>query len=435
MKAKSCRPGAARAGAAQPPLSQRGLLLLFAAEGLLNQTAVAINGYANPLYATQLGASQGQIGLVSSVPPLAAFLTLLPVGLLSSRMPSSRTLPVSLAVFMGAAYGLYAAVPFLGGGALAFYFLFLALTTGLVSTYTAQWQALFADTTPQESRNEILTFRTRLCYLPSVTVPLLCGGILAALPAGRPRLAAYQALFVLCGALFLAQAFILRRIPVAPRPRADAAPMLREIPAALRTMAGSRAFRSFFFAILFFYATWYLDYGTWYLAETLYGGMSERHLGYFSALYSLSQFATLGLFARMNRRRGVQFTLLFGIAGLTLCPLAVFSAPLAPAGLRPWVFMAVGVVFNTAPCCIPICVLQMLLSVIPQERRALNISLYTMATCALQTVVPYLGNGLYRYWGADQAAMIRFYLFVMLMRCAAFALFFRRYRRARGGRA
>lgn len=406
-------------------------MLLFAAEGMLNQAVIAINGYANQLYASQLGASQQQIGLVSSIPSLAAFLTLLPIGLLSSRTSSSKTLPVALAVFMGGMYGLYAAVPLLGQGAMLFYFLFLALTTGLISTYTAQWQALFADAVPQESRNKVLTLRTRLCYLPSVLIPLICGGILAALPAGQQRLKAYQVFFALCGVIFLSQACLLRQIPVPSKESAGVkVSLLREIPAALLEMARSKAFRSFFFAILFFYTTWYLDYGTWYLAETLYGGMNERHLSYFSALYSLSQFATLGLFARMNQQRSVHFTMLFGIAGLALCPLAVCAAPLFPAPIRPWVFILIGVMFNTAPCCIPLCVLQMLLSVIPQEHRTLNISLYTMATCALQAIVPYLGNGLYQHLGGNQTAMIQFYLFVMVMRLAAFALFFRIYRKS-----
>lgn len=143
--------------------------------------------------------------------------------------------------------------------------------------------------------------------------------------------------------------------------------------------------------------------------------MKELHLSWFSALYSLSQFLTLGIFARMNHRHSVHFTILLGIAGLALCPLAVILSVHIQSSLRPWVFMLLGVLFNTTPACIPLCVVQMLLAVIPPNHRSINISLYTMATCALQMIMPYLGSHMYQAWGANQEAMVSFYAFVMIV--------------------
>ena len=44
------------------------LLILFGLEGLLLQYAVSLNSLANNLYATNLGATDTQIGLVQTVP-------------------------------------------------------------------------------------------------------------------------------------------------------------------------------------------------------------------------------------------------------------------------------------------------------------------------------------------------------------------------------
>ena len=94
--------------------------------------------------------------------------------------------------------------------------------------------------------------------------------------------------------------------------------------------------------------------------------------------------------------------------------------------------MLLGVLFNTTPACIPLCVVQMLLAVIPPNHRSINISLYTMATCALQMIMPYLGSHMYQAWGANQEAMVSFYAFVMIVRMAILILFVFRYRRASG---
>lgn len=408
------------------------VMFLFGVEGFLLQTVTSVNSYTNSLYATYLGATQAQIGVISSIPSLVSLLLLLPAGLVAERSRSSRTIPVSLSFFMSVMYLFYAFVPQKSAHPIPWYFLFLGLTTGLVFTYNAQWQTFFADAIAGEQRNDVYTFRTRIGYPSTILIPLICGAMVSSLSSTADKLLRFQCIYVVCSVLLLIQGIVLLRIPLAARnPVKRTRSISREIPSALREMLHTREFMSFFIAILLFYATWYLDYGCWYLAETLYGGMKELHLSWFSALFSLSQFLTLGIFARMNHKRSVHFTILLGIAGLALCPLAVILSVHVQGSLRPWFFMFLGTLFNTTPACIPLCVVQMLLAVIPPRHRALNISLYTMATCALQMVMPYLGSRLYQAMGANQQAMVSFYTLVMLVRLAVLVLFVFRYRRSR----
>ena len=93
------------------------LLILFGLEGLLLQYAVSLNSLANNLYATNLGATDTQIGLVQTVPNMVAVIFLIPFGLLGGRTRRSRTVPLFLLLFLGISYFGYAAVPVALGGA------------------------------------------------------------------------------------------------------------------------------------------------------------------------------------------------------------------------------------------------------------------------------------------------------------------------------
>ena len=406
------------------------VMLLFGIEGFLLQTVTSVNGYTNSLYATYLGATQAQIGLISSIPSLVSLLLLLPAGIAAERARSSRTIPVFLSFFMSAMYLLYAFVPQRSQQPILWYFLLLGLTTGLVFTYNAQWQSFFADAISEDLRNDVYTFRTRIGYPSTILIPLICGALVSALATNAEKLLRFQLVYVICSILLLLQGVVLLKIPFsAQNNNRKKRTLSSEIPAALSEMLHSKAFMSFFIAILLFYATWYLDYGCWYLAQTLYGGMTELHLSYFSSLYSLTQFFALGVFARMNSKRSVHFTILLGIAGLALCPLAVILSVQIQGSLRPWVFIILGILFNTTPACIPLCVVQMLLAVMPPKHRSLNLSLYTMATCVLQMIIPYLGSRMYQALGANQQAMVAFYTFVLIVRMAVLVLFICRYKR------
>ena len=68
--------------------------VLFAVEGALLQLFCSVNGFANNQFATGLGATDLQIGLIQTVPNVAALILLLPLGILADRLRSSRTIPL-----------------------------------------------------------------------------------------------------------------------------------------------------------------------------------------------------------------------------------------------------------------------------------------------------------------------------------------------------
>ena len=76
------------------------MLCLFGIVGFLLQYAVSLYSLANNLYATNLGATDTQIGLVQMVPNMVAGICMIPVGFLANRTKTSRTVPYVLALFL-----------------------------------------------------------------------------------------------------------------------------------------------------------------------------------------------------------------------------------------------------------------------------------------------------------------------------------------------
>ena len=106
------------------------MLCLFGIEGFLLQYAVSLYSLANNLYATNLGATDTQIGLVQMVPNMVAGICMIPVGFLANRTKTSRTVPFILALFLSAAYFAYGSVPLFGEHRMTAFFVFLGMTVG-----------------------------------------------------------------------------------------------------------------------------------------------------------------------------------------------------------------------------------------------------------------------------------------------------------------
>ena len=75
-----------------PPSAQ--IMLLFAVEGVFLQYITSINGFGLNLYATNMGATDSQIGIIQMVPNIVACAALLPLGILADHLKSTKTIPL-----------------------------------------------------------------------------------------------------------------------------------------------------------------------------------------------------------------------------------------------------------------------------------------------------------------------------------------------------
>ncbi len=231
------------------------MLLYFGLEGILLQFITSVNSFGNNLYATNMGATDTQIGLIQMVPNLAAVALLLPAGVVGGRLRSSKTLPVILLCFMGIMYFFYGTVPIMGQYRMGFFYVFLGMTAGVLAIYNAQWQTFFGDVTYPGERNTIYTFRNRFMFVIGTITPLFCGIAMSAMGDAEGKLFVLRIFYYLSGGFVFLQAFILSRIPEEKKEQAEEEKKEKLSPRALlgavREAAAYKPFRSFFILILF----------------------------------------------------------------------------------------------------------------------------------------------------------------------------------------
>lgn len=189
------------------------MLCLFGIEGFLLQYAVSLYSLANNLYATNLGATDTQIGLVQMVPNMVAGICMIPVGFLANRTKTSRTVPFILALFLSAAYFAYGSVPLFGEHRMTAFFVFLGMTVGGIALYNAQWQTFFGDAVEPGLRNSVFTFRSRCLFFVGIVVPLLCGNVMTLMPDTEGKLIVLRIFFYIA-----AYACFCRRLCCAASP-------------------------------------------------------------------------------------------------------------------------------------------------------------------------------------------------------------------------
>lgn len=391
-------------------------VVLFAAEGALLQLFCSVNGFANNLFATGLGATDLQIGLIQTVPNVAALILLLPLGLLADRLSSSRTIPLICLLCVSAGYVLMAAVPGLGSARIPVFFITLVLTAGGPVLYNAQWQNFFGDVVPPESRNGVLTVRNRYMFILGVATPLVCGVMMSGMV---DTMGMYQLFFLLCAGAALLQAGVVSGIRT-PRHPAAAKFSLGQIGDAVKQMASSREFLLFFAPVLLFYISWQMDWSMWYIGQVQYLELTESEMTIYSGVFNIGQLAAIGLLSRSVQKRGVDRTLPFAALGLCSCPLTMMLCSCLPAGQRMIPFTLLVTVLNAPQCATNLCIVQILLRVAPRSCRSLAVSLFTLTTTLTNCIVPFLGVQLYTALGADYRAMLLFNLFTFL--CRVFTL-------------
>lgn len=416
------------------------LLLFFLTEGLLFQFAGSLKGFGTNLFATNLGATDTELGLIQTVGNLFTLAFLIPIGLIADRQRLTARVTGALAGLSGLTFLFQALVPRMGALRIPMFFLSVGLTSAMFNSYSSQWQVMFGDMVTPDRRDMIYARRTQCMSVLGVLIPLACGVFMV--KNGSPEtnlkvlcrfdLAAGILLMVLCVRLLRDRTVRLTAAPV--REKVTLAGLGRTI----RDAAADRRFRIFVICALILYTSWQVDWTVWYIGQTQYCGMTSAHMSYYTAITCLGQLISLGFLARINTKRTAHFTVCLCYGALMCSPLLMLLITSLPQGIRPGVFMPVCALENMIEMGLPMCITALLLEAVPEKHRALNISLYTVLTTLTASFFPLLGVKIYTALGASISGMHRWNLVLFVWRASALSLFVWRYfvwKRARGGAA
>lgn len=412
------------------------LMLMLGAEGILIQfvcSLVGAGGFGCNLFATNLGATDSQIGMISLIASAAALVMLLPAGVIADRTKNAKTLPMVLALIAGVSCILFGSIPMLEKHRIAAFFALLPFTGGVLSIYNSIWQAFFGDVTPIQDRNRVYAFRNRLVYIVATIAPILSGVLLTAMPDADSKLRVMQILYYLCAGLNFLMAAILHRIPGGQRSPEALAQLpkvsVRAVMDVIHDLSRDKKFLNYFLPVALFYMAWHIDWSMWYIGQVQYVKMSEAGLSIYNALVSTGQLVALTLFVPVIERKGPLYSLLLPMVMLALCPAAIVIPTLLPLSLRTPAMIVTGIIAVAPLGAINLCLVQLLLQAAPEKNRSLVVSLNMMFVTLSNGVMTFLGVQIYNLFGGNYRGFLLFNVVATLFRGAVAVMYIFKYRR------
>ncbi len=383
---RAAPPSRGRAPTPPTPEDERWNVAVNTAHGAVQ--AVGINLY-NPFIGINLirmGGSNFEVGLLSSLPPLAALVS----NLLGARWLSRRRDPVASTAAMLAlarlmALGLAAVDLLLPAGHAAWWWpaTFVAVF-GLLnlpnSVGNLGWQALLTGLLSAQRRGPALARRLGVASLVGVTIALLAGWW----AQGRPGVQGYVWLFALAAACGLAEGATFLRFR--GRPAIQALPP--NLLAAARRLWSDRPYRVFLLSCLPFYFGWLMAWPLFLKYNVSYNHASTLWMGAYAAVNALASTAGNALWERVSRRIAVAPALGLSAVCLSIVPASYLFHP----GL--WGVMVPQVLGGIAGGGMNLMVLLRLMEVSPEADRVVAMGVSNAVVGAVGVVGPLVGIAL-----------------------------------------
>lgn len=370
------------------PGSRRGRQL-FWADGLVSNASESfVANFTNP-FALALGATNAQMGIMSSLTNLASALALLPGARLDDRFESRSRVVVATSIIHRVLLVAIAMLPLLFGGAAIYVFMVLVALRAFFSQLGfPAWSAFTADLVPPRIRGRYFGSRNIALGLAALMATPLAGRLAEeiGLPVG------YQVSFVLAAFIGMGATIIFSRIPDPPRssyPASEAAADRQPILDLLRSHPRFAAFSAV--AVL-----WNLSimvagpYFSVYIVRNL--GASPTLIGLLAAANSLLNIVGQRIWGHLNDRRGAAWVM--GVTGLLI--------PLIPAlyalVTNPWYLIGVEAFSGFCWSGYSLASFNLMLGLAPAAQRARFSAVYQIAVFGASFVGPLIGMLLVGIW-------------------------------------
>ena len=406
--------------------SNHQLARLFAAEGVLFTFIITITNNNNNLYASRLGASSYDLGLIASLPPMIGMLTMIPFALITDRLHNKKPMVMISAIGLGFLYVLVGMAAFLDASRIPVLIALLVLVNIPMSLYNSSWQTFFADAVSPVDRNLVYSHRTRMNTAVGIVIPLIAGVILSAV-SGSGKILVHQIYYWLAFPLALGQVFILKRT-YGGNSEDTGHVRLADLKESARRLFRSRKFLGFLAVTLLVYCGWEMDWSLYFQSQFRYLHLNEAQMSLVAVMAAVTQFATLGLWSRLVQKKGVRFVFVIGAAGFAFCSAVMFLSLYMTLPLQMPFYYIMQSIGGSAFSAFQLSLLQCLLEAIPDKNRALSISIYSMILLFSNVIMPYLGVYIYNISGESRQAMIFAFGIVTFIRIiSVFAAFLRWY--------
>lgn len=344
-----------------------------------------------PIFAmTILGATNYQVGLISSLPPLVALMMTLPAAILLNRAIEQKKLVAFSVVAARFIFLLIAFVSYVPGSFGSWLLLGLIATMSIPNTMANMgWQSFIGNIIEEHRRAQFFSDRNRLLTIVGLVVTLTIGVVMKDMTTNK---LAYQILFMFTFVIGLVELFFILKHEEPKREVQD-----KKQRAMDWSIFKHKQYVLFLVVALLFNFGWQMAWGLFNIYNVRYAEATIFWISMFNVANMLAQIFSFGLWKKWSQKYGNMRVFVWVAFGMSTAPLLTvlstnlyyLTAMMMLSGI--FVSGTVLILFN------------LLLENSPKEVRTYCITTYNVLLAIIAFTAPQIGIWLLETYAMDVA--------------------------------
>ncbi|MCM3764395.1 MFS transporter [Neobacillus niacini] len=364
--------------------------------GMVSTVAANLASNYYPIFAISiLGATNYQVGLISSLPPLVALIMTIPAAIILNRLDEQKK-TVAMNVLWGRLmFLLLAGVVYLQSSVQAWTFLVIVALMNVPGTISnVGWQTLISGMIADERRGAFFSDRNRLLTIVGMITMLIIGIVMK---NQSNSAVAYQILFGLAFAFGLLEVAFLMKHKEKVQHKADKGQRNATMDWSIFKDQG---YKWFLIAALTFNFTWQMAWGLFNIYNVKYAHATILWISIFSVANQLVQIFSFPLWKKWADQKSNTLMLVWVALGMATAPF--LNALSTNLYYLTFVSMTSGFFVSGTM----LLLFNLLLEQSPKEKRTYCITTYNVLLSFVAFVAPQVGIGLLELTGMIPALNI-----------------------------
>lgn len=361
--------------------------------GMVSTIAVNLASNFFPIFAISiLGASNYQVGLISSLPPLVALIMTIPAAIMLNRLEEQKKTVALSVLWARILFVLLAGVLFISSTYQAWAFLIIVALMNVPGTISnIGWQTLISGMIKEERRGAFFSDRNRLLTIVGMITTLIIGVVMK---NQTHNAVAYQFLFLMAFLFGLLEVFFLMRHKETVEPKTNKEEKNSSMDWSIFKDNG---YKWFLLTALCFNFSWQMAWGLFNIYNVKYAHATILWISIFSVANQLVQIFTFPLWKRWAEQKSNTLMLVWVAAGMATAPfLTVLSTNLV---YLTFVSMASGFFVSGTM----LLLFNLLLEQSPQDKRTYCITTYNVLLSFVAFIAPQIGIWLLEVTGIQKS--------------------------------
>ncbi|MGJ7909907.1 MFS transporter [Neobacillus sp. LXY-1] len=349
--------------------------------GMASTIAVSLPNNYYPIFAISiLGASNYQVGLISSLPPLITLLMTVPAAILLNRLEQQKKTVAMSILWARMMFILLIGVVFIPPHFQAWAFLLVIALMNVPGTISnVGWQTLISGMISEERRGAFFSDRNRLMTVIGMITTLIIGIVMK---KETENAAAYQILFLAAFLFGMVEVYFLfkHKETVQPRPKSEQKNATMDW-----SIFKIHGYKWFLIAALSFNFTWQMAWGLFNIYNVKYAHATILWISIFSVANQLVQIFSFPLWKKWAEQKSNTLMLVWVALGMATAPF--LNALSTNLYYLTFVSMTSGFFVSGTM----LLLFNLLLEQSPKEKRTYCITTYNILLSFVAFVAPQIG--------------------------------------------